>query len=144
MFTHRAADSTRRTGWRGITLATAALVGGVAWSGEALAQGPSAEIPTQSMLQMAIAGGVTMIPIGVASFLMLVIVFERLVSLRRGRVLYRDCLEGSRLQDQAVGAGHAFASLDQSAIGSNPRVDLPLKRFGAVALEHGNYHVVVP
>lgn len=45
------------------------------------------EIPTQSLLQLALAGGVTMIPIAMASFVMLVVVFERLVALRRSRVL---------------------------------------------------------
>jgi len=52
----------------------------------AAASTPS-EIPTQSLLDMAIASGLTLWPIVLASFVMLVVVFERLVSLRRSRVL---------------------------------------------------------
>ncbi len=47
----------------------------------------TSEIPTQSLLEMGLASGLTLWPIGLASFIMLVVVFERLVSLRRGRVL---------------------------------------------------------
>jgi biopolymer transport protein ExbB len=59
----------------------------VGWAASAHAQNATGEIPTQSLLQMALAGGVTIIPIALASFVMLVVVFERLVSLRRSRVL---------------------------------------------------------
>jgi biopolymer transport protein ExbB len=52
-----------------------------------LATQTTAEIPTQSLLDMALAGGMTLWPIVLASFVMLVVVFERLVSLRRSRVL---------------------------------------------------------
>lgn len=53
----------------------------------ASAQSPQGEIPTQSLLQMVIAGGPAMLPIALASFVMLVVTFERLVSLRRNKVL---------------------------------------------------------
>ncbi|WP_425399526.1 MotA/TolQ/ExbB proton channel family protein [Aeoliella sp.] len=52
-----------------------------------LATQATTEIPTQSLLEMALAGGLSIWPIALASFVMLVVVFERLVSLRRGRVL---------------------------------------------------------
>ncbi|MCO6046637.1 MotA/TolQ/ExbB proton channel family protein [Aeoliella sp. ICT_H6.2] len=52
-----------------------------------LATQATTEIPTQSLLEMALAGGLSIWPIALASFLMLVVVFERFVSLRRGRVL---------------------------------------------------------
>lgn len=52
-----------------------------------LAAQAATEIPTRSLLDMALAGGLTLWPIAVASFVMLVVVFERLVSLRRSRVL---------------------------------------------------------
>ena len=44
-------------------------------------------IPTKNLLQVLRSGGPMMVPIGVCSFLLLVFVFERAVSLRRGRVL---------------------------------------------------------
>ncbi len=46
-------------------------------------------IPTKSLLGMLREGGVLMIPIGFCSFVLLVFVFERSVSLRRGRVVPR-------------------------------------------------------
>ena len=44
-------------------------------------------IPTKNLLQVIRDGGPLMLPIGVCSFLLLVFVFERAVSLRRGRVI---------------------------------------------------------
>lgn len=44
-------------------------------------------IPTRSLFEMLLAGGPLMIPILLASFLMLLITFERLISLRRRRVV---------------------------------------------------------
>lgn len=75
-----------------------------------LATQPTTEIPTQSLLEMALAGGLTVWPIAVASFIMLVVVFERLVSLRRGRVVpgpFVHCLvsqvaDGSMDRDEAL------------------------------------------
>lgn len=44
-------------------------------------------IPGKNLLQVLHSGGPMMVPIGVCSFLLLVFVFERAVSLRRGRVI---------------------------------------------------------
>ena len=44
-------------------------------------------IPTKNLLQVIRDGGPLMMPIGVCSFVLLVFVFERAVSLRRGRVI---------------------------------------------------------
>jgi biopolymer transport protein ExbB len=52
-----------------------------------LADAPPAPIPTRSLFEMLIAGGPLMIPILLASFAMLLIVFERAISLRRRRVV---------------------------------------------------------
>jgi biopolymer transport protein ExbB len=46
-------------------------------------------IPTRNLLQVMRDGGPVMIPIGVCSVLLLVFVFERFISLRRGRVIPR-------------------------------------------------------
>ncbi|MGE3776954.1 MAG: MotA/TolQ/ExbB proton channel family protein [Pirellulaceae bacterium] len=44
-------------------------------------------IPTKNLLQVIHDGGPLMLPIGVCSFLLLVFVFERAISFRRGRVI---------------------------------------------------------
>jgi biopolymer transport protein ExbB len=44
-------------------------------------------IPTRNLLQVLRDGGILMIPIGVCSFILFVFVFERAISLRRGRVI---------------------------------------------------------
>lgn len=48
---------------------------------------PDEPIPTKSLADMAMAGGPMAIPIGIASFVLLIVVFERTISLRRGRIL---------------------------------------------------------
>jgi biopolymer transport protein ExbB len=55
-------------------------------------------IPTKSMFDMLIAGGPLMIPIVLSSFLMLLIVFERLICLRRRRVVPRLFIQRFLLQ----------------------------------------------
>lgn len=49
--------------------------------------GSAAQIPTKSLLDMVLAGGPLLIPLLVCSFVLLLVVFERTVSLRRGRVV---------------------------------------------------------
>ena len=51
------------------------------------ADSPGSEPAQQSMLDVILAGGFLMVPILAASFVMTLVVFERLVSLRRGNVL---------------------------------------------------------
>ena len=58
----------------------------------------SAPIPTRSLFEMLIAGGPVMIPIALASFLMVLIVFERFICLRRRRVIPRLFVERFLLQ----------------------------------------------
>lgn len=55
-------------------------------------------VPTRSLFEMLLAGGPIMIPIMLASFLMLLIVFERFISLRRRRVVPRLFIERFLLQ----------------------------------------------
>jgi biopolymer transport protein ExbB len=59
---------------------------------------PAPVIPTRSMFDMLLAGGPLMIPIVLASFVMLLIVFERLICLRRRRVVPRLFVERLLLQ----------------------------------------------
>src|SRR6476646_11023075 len=55
-------------------------------------------IPTRSLFEMLWAGGPVMIPIALASFLMVLIVFERMISLRRRRVVPRLFVDRFLLQ----------------------------------------------
>ncbi len=48
---------------------------------------PPSLIPTKNLLQVVRDGGPMMFPLGLSSFLLLVFVFERLIALRRGRVI---------------------------------------------------------
>ena len=48
---------------------------------------PPNTIPTKNLLQVVRDGGPMMFPLGLSSFLLLVFVFERLIALRRGRVI---------------------------------------------------------
>lgn len=52
-------------------------------------QGGEAVIPTESLLAAVQDGGLLMIPIGFCSFVLLVFIFERAISLRQGRVIPR-------------------------------------------------------
>jgi biopolymer transport protein ExbB len=75
--------------------------------------GPANEealIPTKSLLAVIRDGGVLMIPIGICSVVLLVFVFERSISLRRGRVIPRPFVRrfleqlraGQLTRDEAV------------------------------------------
>ncbi len=69
-----------------------------------------ASIPTKSLLGVLRDGGLLMIPIGICSFVLLVFVFERAISLRRGRVIPRPFVrrfleqlrEGQLSRDEAL------------------------------------------
>jgi biopolymer transport protein ExbB len=63
-----------------------------------LADTAGAIIPTRSLFDMLLAGGPLMIPILLASFAMLLIVFERMISLRRRKVVPRLFIERFLLQ----------------------------------------------
>jgi len=55
-------------------------------------------VPTRSLLDMLVAGGPLMIPLGLASFLLLLITFERIISLRRRKVVPRLFVQRFLLQ----------------------------------------------
>ena len=65
----------------------------------AVAEIPSVgAIPTESLWDMLWAGGPLLVPIVVCSFVLLLVVFERTISLRRGRVLPKLFIERFLLQ----------------------------------------------
>ncbi len=82
------------------------------------AQGNAEAIPTRSLLDMIIAGGPLLAPILISSFVLGLVTFERLISLRRGRVLPRPFVkrilhqlrEGSIDRDEALERCHENSS----------------------------------
>ncbi len=63
-----------------------------------LADAAALPVPTSSLFEMLVAGGPLMIPILLASFVLVLITFERLISLRRRRVVPRMFVERFLLQ----------------------------------------------
>jgi biopolymer transport protein ExbB len=74
-----------------------------------LAEAVAGPIPTKSLLEMLLAGGPPMIPIVLASFILLLVVFERVFSLRRRRVVPRLFVERFLLQVREGGLDRAEA-----------------------------------
>jgi biopolymer transport protein ExbB len=74
-------------------------------------------IPTRSLWDMLLAGGPLLAPIVVSSFVLLLVVFERLVSLRRGRVVPRLFVERFLLQisEGAVNREEALALCEENS-----------------------------
>ena len=116
----------------------------------------SAPIPTRSLLEMLIAGGPLMLPIVLASFVLLVVVFERTISLRRRRVVPRlfvdrflmQLQEGAldraealeRCEDQSSHIARVFAAavrkwgkpaveVEQSVLDEGERIANVLRRY---------------
>ena len=65
------------------------------WATAPAAEDPETAIPTKSLLAVIRDGGLLMIPIGACSVILLMFVFERSISLRRGRVIPRPLCGGS-------------------------------------------------
>ncbi len=102
-----------------------------------LATQSTAEIPTQSLLEMALAGGLTLWPIVVASFVMLVVVFERLVTLRRSRVLpdpFIHCLL-SQVADGSLDRNEALDFCDDDSSHMARVFAAGLRKWGKPAVE---------
>ncbi len=163
----------RKVIMRGTVLATAAAVAlglmtfaswsiaqdSTAGSGSVEAAKPlSSENPiqTKSLLQVVRDGGPLMIPIGVCSFILFVFVFERAISLRRGRIIPRPFVkrfleqlrEGTLDRDAALQLceknrspvaeifaaavrkwGRAAVEVEQAIIDSGERVTNGLRRY---------------
>ena len=72
-----------------LSLPSSSLFGAEEGSTNANADGESNIFTSKSLLEVVQNGGPLMIPIGIASILLLVFVFERVASLRRGRIIPR-------------------------------------------------------
>lgn len=73
--------------------------------------GSDAAIQMESLWDFVVKGGPMMIPIGIGSLIAMAVVLERLVSLRRGRVIPAKFLDGMKeaLKDEEDGSGKALA-----------------------------------
>jgi biopolymer transport protein ExbB len=83
----------------------------------ALLPGNAPPIPSRSLFDTLGAGGPLMLPIVLASFFMVLIVFERLISLRRGRVVPRLFVERFLLQvrEGALDRNEALERCDENS-----------------------------
>jgi biopolymer transport protein ExbB len=100
----------------------------------ATAGGP---IPTRSLLDMLLAGGPLMAPIVLASFILLLVVFERMISLRRRRVVPRLFVERFLLQlrEGALDRGEALARCQQQSSHVARVFAAALRKWGKPAVE---------
>ena len=80
-----------------------------------LADAAALPVPTSSLFEMLVAGGPLMIPIMLASFVLVLITFERLISLRRRRVVPRLFVERFLLQlrEGALDRNEALEKCDE-------------------------------
>jgi len=97
-----------------------------------------APIPTKNMLQIFHEGGPLLVPIGVCSFLLMVFVFERAVSLRHGRVIPRPFVRRflEQLREGKLSAEEAVARCEENR---SPVAEV----FGAAARKWGRSSVEV-
>jgi biopolymer transport protein ExbB len=137
-----------------------AVVGCFAWAGDiapALAQSepvptgvvaPAAEqivpplmdnspIPTKNLLQVLRDGGPMMIPILVCSFLLLVFVFERAVSLRRGRVIPGPFVQRflTQLRDRELDRDTAWELCEENRSPVSEVFGAAVKKWGRPSVE---------
>ena len=97
-----------------------------------------APIPTKNLLQMFHEGGPLLVPISICSFLLMVFVFERAVSLRHGRVIPRPFVRRfmEQLREGKLTAEEAVARCDENR---SPVAEV----FGAAARKWGRSSVEV-
>jgi biopolymer transport protein ExbB len=94
-------------------------------------------IPTRSLLEMLIAGGPLMAPIALASFLLLLVVFERAICLRRRRVVPRLFVERFLLQlrEGALDRNDALSRCDEQSCHIARVFAAAVRKWGKPAVE---------
>lgn len=105
----------------------------------ALAEPPVEEgrIPMKNMLQVLRDGGPLMIPIGICSVILLVFVFERSISLRRGRVIPRPFVKRflQQLRDGQLGPESALELCDKNRSPVAEVFAAAIRKWGRPAVE---------
>lgn len=96
-----------------------------------------ATIPTRSLFEMLLAGGPLMLPIVLASFVMLLIVFERAYCLRRRRVVPRLFIERFLLQlrEGALDRGDALERCEDESCHIARVFAAGVRKWGKPAVE---------
>jgi biopolymer transport protein ExbB len=104
-----------------------------------LAEAPVEEgrIPMKNLLQVLRDGGLLMIPIGICSVILLVFVFERSVSLRRGRVIPRPFVKRflQQLRDGQLGPESALELCDKNRSPVAEVFAAAIRKWGRPAVE---------
>ena len=94
-------------------------------------------IPTKSLWDMLWAGGPMLVPIFVCSFVLLLVVFERTVSLRRGRVLPRPFVKRLLLQlrENQIDRDEALQRCEENSSHVSRVFAAALRKWGRPAVE---------
>src|SRR4051812_8934401 len=102
-----------------------------------LAAASAGPIPTRSLFDMLLAGGPTMVPIAMASFLMTLIVFERCICLRRKRVVPRLFVDRFLLQvrEKALDRDDALERCEEESSHVGRVFAAAVRKWGKSAVE---------
>ncbi len=94
-------------------------------------------IPTKSLLQVIRDGGPLMVPIALCSFILLVFIFERSISLRRGRVIPRPFVKRflQQMQDGQMDRETALELCDRNRSPVAEVFTAAVKKWGRPAVE---------
>src|SRR5688500_17156251 len=94
-------------------------------------------IPMRSLFEMLLAGGPTMVPIALASFLMLLHVFQRPICLRRRRVVPRLFIERFLLQlrENALDRSEALERCEENSSHVARVFAAAVRKWGKSAVE---------
>jgi biopolymer transport protein ExbB len=97
----------------------------------------SAQIPMKNLLQVMRDGGPLMIPIGLCSVVLLVFVLERLISLRRGRVIPRPFVKRflQQLRDGQLGPESALELCEKNRSPVAEVFAAAIRKWGRPAVE---------
>lgn len=105
-------------------------------SGDAVAESPDS-IQTSNIVSAIKEGGVLMIPIVFCSFVLVVFVFERLLYLRRGRVIPRPFVRGviEQVEQEQLSQEEAISLCDANGSPAAELFAVALKKWGRPAVE---------
>lgn len=97
----------------------------------------SAQIPMKNLLQVMRDGGPLMVPIGLCSVILLVFVLERLISLRRGRVIPRPFVKRflQQLRDGQLGPESALELCEKNRSPVAEVFAAAIRKWGRPAVE---------
>lgn len=97
----------------------------------------SSKIPMSNLLSVIRQGGVLMLPIIACSMVLLVFVMERLLYLRRSRVIPRPFIRGviEQLEQQQLGRDEAIALCEENGSPIAQLFTAALKKYGRSAVE---------